>query len=185
MKSYNLLHIYALHVFVWVRGDGAVAEITCLEEMDACVHVAETGHLVLAVLNISMSVGDTFQRVMDSYPEEARPLIRDPLARVLRAVSTQRLLPKNDGGLVAAYEILIPDDETRQAIADGRDLSERSTSLPQGFRTLAQNIEGLLTDGIITEETAKNALLDRPNRLINGSPRSPGNDLLCQIMSFV
>jgi len=74
---------------------------------------------------------------------------------LLRAVSAQILLPRADGaGRGAAYGVLIPDDEMRQAIAEGRDFMSRKSPMPEGCQTIADDVERLRNEGIITAEKA-------------------------------
>lgn len=76
-------------------------------------------------------------------------------ARALRIVTCQCLLPRTGGkGRVAAYGVLVPDEETRRAITEGADPRKRATPPPAGSRTLAEDIERLRKEGVVSEETA-------------------------------
>jgi hypothetical protein len=66
-------------------------------------------------------------------------------------------------GRVAAYDVLIPDDETRAAIREGRSLTERDTP-PEGSTDMADQIRELQKKGIITDETAESALANHAPR---------------------
>ena len=99
-----------------------VPEVKSLEEMEACLAAAETGHLVITVLNGIVSPEAAIQRLVEVFPDESRPTIRRVISGILRGISSQRLLARAGGkGRVAAYGVLLPDDEMRRAIADGRD----------------------------------------------------------------
>ena len=136
-----------------------IGEITNVEELQAGITVAETGHLVITQLHPPASPEAAIQRMIDVIPEDVRAVSRAAIARVLRAVSAQILLPRADGaGRVAAYGVLIPDDEMRQAIAEGRDFMARKTPMPEGCQTIAQDVQRLQKEGVIAAETAQEAL---------------------------
>jgi len=136
-----------------------VTEVKTVEELEACLTAAETGHLVIIVLHAT-SPADAVQRMLAVFPPEMREGARRTLAQQLRVVSTQRLLPKIGGRRVAAYAVLTPDDEMRRAIASEQEILVRKAPLPEGCRTLAQRIGELEQEGLITKETAENALRD-------------------------
>ncbi|HIJ72595.1 MAG TPA: Flp pilus assembly complex ATPase component TadA [Candidatus Hydrogenedentes bacterium] len=137
-----------------------VGEITNVEELQASITVAETGHLVLTQLHPPASPEAAIQRMIDVFPEDMRNVSLRALAGVLRAVSAQILLPRADGaGRVAAYGVLIPDEEMRQAIAEGRDFMSRKSPMPEGCQTIAEDVERLRNEGTITPETAEKALV--------------------------
>lgn len=135
-----------------------VSELKSLGELEAVVTMADAGHLVLTVMH-GFSPEDIVQRILDVHPPETREAFRRRLASVLRAVSVQRLLRKAGGkGRVAAYGVLIPDDATRQAIVAGTELKERSAPLPEGCRTLADDIRRLREEGIVSADAVEEAL---------------------------
>jgi hypothetical protein len=59
---------------------------------------------------------------------------------------------------VAAFGLLIVDKEMRRAIADGKDITDRTSPLPDGCQTLADDIRQLQADGLITDQIADNAI---------------------------
>jgi len=132
-----------------------------VEEVVALVTAADLGALVIVVLHAS-SPEEAVERMLDVLrSDSATEAMCKRLAGVLRAVSVQRLFPKaHEKGVAAAYGVLIPDDETRQAIIDGTDLKKRATAPPPGCQTLAQDIERLRREGVISDETAESALAD-------------------------
>ncbi|NQT87224.1 Flp pilus assembly complex ATPase component TadA, partial [bacterium] len=137
-----------------------VSELKEVSEVDAVITVADTGHLVI-VVGHAASPEDMIQRLIDIHPQETRAVFARRLAGVLVAVSVQRLLPNATGkGRVAAYGVLTPDEETRRAMVEGSDLTERPTQLPEGSVTLAEAIRRIEADGAITHEAAEEALAD-------------------------
>jgi twitching motility protein PilT len=84
-----------------------VGELRDLESIRLAVTAAETGHLVLGTLATS-SGPKTVDRIIDSFPPDEQNQIRAMVAEGMRAVVTQRLLPRVDGkGQVLACEIMI------------------------------------------------------------------------------
>ncbi len=135
-----------------------VGEIVTVEELQACIGTAETGHMVLTQLHAD-TPEEAIQRMIHVFPEDIRPISRRALASVLRGVSAQRLVPTADGkSRLAVYGVLIPDDEMREAIADGLDFMARKTPWPEGCQTMAEHVERLRAEGAITEETADEVL---------------------------
>jgi len=128
------------------------------EALLAGIGLADMGHLVITQMHAT-APEDVISRIIDAFPDAARDLYRRMLARVLRAVSAQILLPRAGGkGRVPAYGILIPDEEMRQAIAEGRDFMERRTPWPEGCQTIAEHLQRLLGEGIVSEEAVGNAM---------------------------
>jgi len=137
-----------------------LGEIKTMEELAACVTVTQTGHLVLSQVH-ARSPEAAIQRLIDVQAEENVAVFRRHFAEALRAVSAQVLLPKAAGkGRVAAYGVLVPDKQMRKAIAEGRDILERKDPLPKGCQRLADDIERLYDEKVITEESRNNALAE-------------------------
>ena len=86
------------------------------ETIKAAITLAETGHLVLSTLHTNDSV-QTIDRIVDVFPTSQQKQIRMQLAMSLVWVISQRLLPKKDeDARVAAREILIANDATKNLI---------------------------------------------------------------------
>lgn len=83
-----------------------VGEMRDLETMEAAIRAAETGHLVFATLHTTGAQG-TINRIIDAFPVAQQEQIRVQLSTTLIAVLSQTLLPKKNGGRVAAYEFLV------------------------------------------------------------------------------
>ena len=133
-------------------------EMKLVEEVSAVLTAADAGHLVITTVH-GNSPEDVIQRLIDVYPEAERAAVRRRLARALRGISVQCLLPKAGGkGRVAAFGVLIPDEETRRAILHGQDISERTSPLPPGSQSLGDDIARLRDEGIVDAEAARDAL---------------------------
>lgn len=132
-----------------------IGELKNVEEVQAGVSAAETGHLVLAQMH-SGSAHGAIQRLLDIQPEENLTAFRKVLSEVLLGVSIQRILPRADGkGRVPAYGLLLLSDEMRRALARGERLEDWEGALPEGCQTLKGDMERLFGEGLITEETLK------------------------------
>lgn len=92
-----------------------VGELNDLDTIMMAIAAAETGHLVFSTLRTS-DVRSTIERLYKIFPPHQQQQIRVQLADVLKAVVTQQLLPKQTGGRVAAYEIMITEHAIRNAI---------------------------------------------------------------------
>jgi twitching motility protein PilU len=73
-----------------------MGEIRDRETMDHAVAFAETGHLCLATLHAN-SANQAIDRIINFFPEERRPQLLMDLSLNLRAMVSQRLIPKKDG----------------------------------------------------------------------------------------
>ncbi len=84
-----------------------MGEIRDRETMDYAVAFAETGHLCLATLHAN-STNQAIDRIINFFPEERRQQLLMDLSLNLRAMVSQRLLPKKDGkGRMAAIEVML------------------------------------------------------------------------------
>ncbi len=95
-----------------------VGEMRDLETIETALTAAETGHLVFSTLH-TLDAGETIHRVVSAFPPFQQKQIRLQLGAVLKAVISQRLVPKADGlGRVPAVEILINTARVREYIVD-------------------------------------------------------------------
>src|ERR687897_372951 len=84
-----------------------VGEMRDFETIETALLAAETGHLVFSTLH-TLDATETINRIIAVFPPHQQKQIRIQLASVLRAVISQRLIPKSDGkGRAPAGEILI------------------------------------------------------------------------------
>lgn len=137
-----------------------VSEIKSVAELQACVTAAAAGHLVVVVL-IAASARDAVAKMLDSFPADVAGPARRALAANLRAVVCQRLVPKPGPGRVAACEALLPDEVTRDAIAEGA----ADFPWPAAGPTMDDALDGLLAAGTIDGPTRERARTMRQGRL--------------------
>lgn len=144
-----------------------VGEMRDHETIASALTIAETGHLVFATLHTN-SAAQTIDRVVDSFPEEQQGQVRLQLSNVLEAVFSQRLVPKVDGGRVAAYEVLTASNAVRTAIREGKTHQIDNviqTSRELGMMTLETTLAAYVKEGIISVEQAQSFSL-RPEELM-------------------
>jgi len=134
-----------------------MGEIRDRETMDYGVAFAETGHLCLATLHAN-STNQAIDRIINFFPEERRHQLLMDLSLNLRALVSQRLLPKKDGkGRVAAIEIMLNSPLISDLIFKGevheiKEVMKRSREL--GMQTFDQALFDLYEAGRITYEDA-------------------------------
>jgi twitching motility protein PilT len=136
-----------------------VGEVRNLETMSTALMAADTGHVVMSTLHTT-DVVQSIQRVISFYPPHQHDEVRMGLAANLRAVISQRLIPRKDGaGRIPAIEVMITTPTVREYILD----PEKVTLLHQligegvtqyGMQTFDQSVLALLREGLITEEEA-------------------------------
>jgi len=134
-----------------------MGEIRDRQSMDYAVAFAETGHLCLATLHAN-SANQAIDRIINFFPEERRAQLLMDLSLNLRALISQRLLPrKNSKGRIAAVEImlnspLISDLIFRGEVHEIKEVMKRSREL--GMQTFDQALFDLYEAELITFEDA-------------------------------
>ena len=83
-----------------------VGEMRDLETIESAISASETGHLVYGTLHTN-GAGSTINRIIDAFPSHQQEQIRAQLSVTLMAVLSQQLMPRLDGGMVAAYEFML------------------------------------------------------------------------------
>ncbi len=136
-----------------------VGEMRDLETIATALIAAETGHLVFSTLH-TMDAKETLNRIISVFPAVQQDQVRVQLASVLKAVISQRLVPRADGrGLVPAVEIMVVTARIRELIRDPEKTLEIPQAIaegvvPYGMQTFDQSLYYLWRRGLITQETA-------------------------------
>jgi twitching motility protein PilU len=134
-----------------------MGEIRDRETMEHAVAFAETGHLCMATLHAN-SANQALDRVINFFPEERRSQLLMDLSLNLRALVSQRLLPRQEGkGRIAAVEVLlntplIADMIFKGEVGEMKDLMKRSREL--GMQTFDQSLFDLYETNLVTYEDA-------------------------------
>ncbi len=136
-----------------------VGELRDRETTETALMAAETGHLVLSTLH-TLDAVETMTRLLSYFPPHQHPALRIMLSTTLRAIVSQRLVPKKDKkGLVAAFEILVGSAQVKECILRGDDFERlhdamRDGSESYGMRSFDQSLLELFRAGAISAETA-------------------------------
>jgi len=134
-----------------------IGEIRDRDTMEYGIQFAETGHLVLATLHANSS-NQALDRVINFFPEEKREQLLMDLSLNIKALISQRLIPREAGpGRIAAMEImlhspLIADLIFKGEVAKIKEIMARSNRL--GMRTFDQALFELYESGMISYEDA-------------------------------
>jgi twitching motility protein PilT len=135
----------------------AIGELRDLETVSLALSAAETGHFVLATLHTDNAIR-TVNRLVGSFPADQQDQVRTMLSESLRAVISQRLLPRVDGrGRVAALETMIVTKAVGNLIRENKTFQIHSvlqTGSSQGMSLLDNSIRELVTNGVVAADVA-------------------------------
>ena len=138
-----------------------IGEIRDRETMEYAVAFSETGHLCMATLHAN-SANQALDRIINFFPEDRREQLLMDLSLNIKALISQRLIPKKNGaGRVAAIEIMLNSPLIADMIFKGevnaiKEIMAKSREL--GMETFDGALFKLYEDGQISyEDTLKNA----------------------------
>ena len=134
-----------------------VGEMRDLETIETAFEAAETGHLVLSTLH-TIDASKTVDRVIGVFPKDQHHQVRMRFAQTFQYVISQRLIPKDGGGRIAAIEIMKSTFRTRDYVlkgeVDGNSLLDAIRDGDQdGMQAFDREIERLIREGVIDLET--------------------------------
>jgi twitching motility protein PilU len=133
-----------------------IGEVRKRDTMDACIQLANTGHLAISTLHANNAY-QALQRIVNLYPEDLRDQLYLDLALTLRAIISQRLVRGRDNRRVVAVEILINTPFIQDLILNKRIDQIReamSQSSDKGMLTFDTSLYKLYKDGLIELEEA-------------------------------
>ena len=135
-----------------------VGEMRDRETVEIGLSAAETGHLVLTTLH-TVDTGQTINRILGMFDTEEEKQIRIRLSDAIRYVVCQRLLPREGGGRVAAFEIMGKDIRIKEIIFDGESEGKTFYEIIEsnrafGWCTFDDSILELFQEGQISHDTA-------------------------------
>jgi twitching motility protein PilT len=136
-----------------------VGEMRDFETIETALLAAETGHLVFSTLH-TLDATETINRIIAVYPPHQQKQVRLQLAAVLKAVISQRLIPRADHrGRVPAVEVLINTAFIRDCIIDKEKTHLIHGAIAigtsqYGMQTFDQSIFALFQQGFISLEEA-------------------------------
>jgi twitching motility protein PilT len=136
-----------------------VGEMRDFDTIDTALLAAETGHLVFSTLH-TLDATETITRIITVYPPHQQKQIRLQLASVLKAVVSQRLIPRADGTARApAAEVMIGTPFVRDCIVDKEKTHLIRSAIAQGtsqygMQTFDQSIFSLFEQKLVSYEEA-------------------------------
>ena len=133
-----------------------IGEILDREVMEQSLTFSQTGHLCMATIHANNAY-QAIDRVINLFDKDFQNQARLSLSSNLRAIVSQRLIPKIDGNLIMAQEILLNEGLVRKLILDGKTSGIREVmdqNKKGGMCTFDESILDLYRQGLIDEETA-------------------------------
>jgi twitching motility protein PilT len=145
-----------------------IGELRDAETAQTALQAAESGHLVFSTLH-TVDAAETIGRMVEFFPEGKQQMVRSIMAGVLRGVVSQRLLPRIDGGRIAAVEVMVTNTRIADLIRDNQPesitdaIAEGSFFDMQSFSTA---LIDLVVSGKVDQEVAANAATNRHDFLV-------------------
>ncbi len=133
-----------------------VGEMRDRETIASALHTAETGHLVLSTLHTNTAF-DAVERMIGVFDGNEKPMIRNQLSNVLKAILCQRLIPSLDGKRILCYELMFMTPGIKNLIREGKQhqlYSQMQTQVKEGMVTFNQCLNQLVRANKISIETA-------------------------------
>ena len=136
-----------------------VGEMRDFETIETAITAAETGHLVMSTLH-TLDATETINRIVSVFPPYQQKQIRLQLSSILKAVISQRLVPRADAkGRVPALEVMVTTARIRECIADKDRTKEIHDAISKGFTTYGmqsfdQSLMQLVKQELVTYEEA-------------------------------
>ncbi len=133
-----------------------LGEMRDIESIKIAITAAETGHLLMSSLHTT-GASKTVDRILDTFPAEQQAQVRMQLSMVLRAVVSQRLVPKIGGGQVAVFEVMTVNPAVQNLIRDGRTHQIDNAifgGAGQGMISMDNELQRLYRAGVISREAA-------------------------------
>jgi twitching motility protein PilT len=136
-----------------------VGEMRDYETIETGLLAAETGHLVFSTLH-TIDATETINRIVSVFAPHQQKQIRLQLAAVLKAVISQRLMPRADGkGRAPAVEVMVSTPYIRDCIVDKEKThlihgAIASGTSQYGMQSFDQSIFSLFSQGMVSYEEA-------------------------------
>jgi twitching motility protein PilT len=145
-----------------------IGELRDAETAQTALQAAESGHLVLSTMH-TVDSAETIGRMVEFFPAVKQAQIRSIMAGVLRGVISQRLLPKVDGGRIAAVEVMVTNNRIADLIRENR-ADEIHEAIEEGtflqMQTFSQALIALVLEGSVDREVAANAATNRHDFMV-------------------
>ena len=145
-----------------------IGELRDSETAQTALQAAESGHLVLSTMH-TVDATETVARMIEFFPEGKQQQIRSVMAGVLRGVVSQRLVPRVDGGRVAAVEVMVNNVRIAELIRENK-AEQIVEAMEDGaffdMQTFTKSLIDLVVSGTVDKEVAANASTNRHDFLV-------------------
>jgi len=121
-----------------------VGEMRDRASFDAALQAADTGHLVISTMHAANST-QAVNRILDFYTHEEQVALRNALALNLKSIISQRLIPKINGGVIPACEIMINTPLVRNLLEED-DLDKLGRAVESGVQDGMQSFNKCLLE---------------------------------------
>jgi twitching motility protein PilT len=146
-----------------------IGELRDAETAQTALQAAESGHLVFSTLH-TVDAAETIGRMVEFFPEGKQQMIRSVMAGVLRGVISQRLLPRADGGRIAAVEVMVTNTRIADLIRENKP-EAITDAIEEGsffdMQTFTKALIDLVVAGQVDQEVAANAASNRHDFLVS------------------
>jgi twitching motility protein PilT len=145
-----------------------IGELRDAETAQTALQAAESGHLVLSTLH-TVDAAETIGRMVEFFPEGKQQMIRSIMAGVLRGVVSQRLLPRIDGGRIAAVEVMVTNTRIADLIRENQP-EAITDAIEEGsffdMQSFTKALIDLVVSGKVDPEVAANAATNRHDFMV-------------------
>src|SRR5579871_1309854 len=141
-----------------------IGEIRDRESMEAAIHLAGTGHLVLATMHAN-NCAESLDRMINMFPREQHTQIFLDMSQYLRAIMAQRLVLGKDNRRLAAVEIMINTPHIATLIKKGDVVSIKEAINLSGER-------GIQSFDTALRELFKAGRIELEEALVNADSRA-------------
>jgi twitching motility protein PilT len=145
-----------------------IGELRDSETAETALKAAESGHLVFSTMH-TIDAAETLGRMIEFFPGIKQAQIRSILAGVLRGIVSQRLLPRKEGGRVAAVEVMVNNARIAELIRENKT-EEIHDAIAEGsffqMQSFEQALIALVISGDIDREVAANAATNQHDFIV-------------------
>ncbi len=127
-----------------------IGELRDAETAETALQAAESGHLVLSTMH-TLDAAETISRMVEFFPAMKQAQVRSILAGVLRGVISQRLVPRLDGGRVAAVEVMVANRRIADLIRENK-ADEITDAIEEGEFFHMQTLTAALIELVLAGE---------------------------------
>jgi twitching motility protein PilT len=127
-----------------------IGELRDAETAETALQAAESGHLVLSTMH-TLDAAETISRMVEFFPAAKQAQVRSILAGVLRGVISQRLVPRLDGGRVAAVEVMVANRRIADLIRENK-ADEITDAIEEGEFFQMQTLTAALIELVLADD---------------------------------